>query len=680
MTRQISHLLLLTFAFVSLSATADEELFFSELPIVASVSRLPQRLADAPTSVTVLDRDAIKASGARALSDVFRLVPGFQTFAQSDVAARVTYHGVTDDNDYSPRVQVLINGRSLHSPLFRGGMNWALVPVALEDIERIEVVRGSNTTSYGSNAFLGVINIITVDPVLVRGVSVSTSQGSQGIHDYTLRTGGSLGESGNFRLTYQQSRDGGLENDFDWQDSNQSRLLDFRANLQLGTRDALEFQFGRVEGRQIRGRLATAKMLVGTEVVKYLSGGVDTGDPTRDFDQSSSWLQANWLHTISDTSDFSLRYTHSIDRADEAFIDPDRPLGYNKVDEMGGVGKRHEIEAVHSFMPISGTRLIWGGSWRYDTLRSATMLRDQGTVSRDVGRVFVNSEWKPVSWFTGNLGWSYEYDSLAGKQPAPRGSASFHLTPENTIRVGFARAWRTAGILDYRANYWETPTKQVYVGNPDLPSERLDSWELAYLGDWRDWLMSLDVRFFRERLSDRYLQNINLEAGQPDSIYALQNLRIRGVEYQWKWQPLAATRLMLGQAFVRIDNPITDEVRFLATVVDSSFYKPDKVPVYNQLAEQSAPRHSTSILLMQKLPFGVNASLAHYRVAAMKWTRNTDVSKYHRTDARIAYPFSMGAQRGEIAYTVQSLGGAHYEQRLERQIDRRQWLSLRLDF
>lgn len=140
-----------------------EDLFFSELPVVASVSRLPQRIADAPASVTVIDRDMIRASGARSLNDIFRLVPGFQTFAHSDTSARVNYHGITDHNDYSPRVQVLLDGRSLHSPLFRNGVNWGLIPVALEDIERIEVVRGSNTVSYGTNAFLGVINIITVD-------------------------------------------------------------------------------------------------------------------------------------------------------------------------------------------------------------------------------------------------------------------------------------------------------------------------------------------------------------------------------------------------------------------------------------------------------------------------------------------------------------------------------------
>jgi len=125
---------------------AEEDMFFSELPIVASVSRLPQALSDAPTAVTVIDRDIIKASGARDLSDVFRLVPGFQTYPNNTDAARVTYHGLSDE-DFSPRVQVLIDGRSQYSPLFRNGINWATLPVALEDIERIEVVRGSNSAA-----------------------------------------------------------------------------------------------------------------------------------------------------------------------------------------------------------------------------------------------------------------------------------------------------------------------------------------------------------------------------------------------------------------------------------------------------------------------------------------------------------------------------------------------------
>ena len=64
----------------------------------------------------------------------------------------MTYHGLTDE-EFSPRLQVLVDGRSMYSPAFRNGTNWALIPVALEDIERIEVVRGTNAVSMAQTPF-----------------------------------------------------------------------------------------------------------------------------------------------------------------------------------------------------------------------------------------------------------------------------------------------------------------------------------------------------------------------------------------------------------------------------------------------------------------------------------------------------------------------------------------------
>ena len=174
---------------------ADEEAYFSELPIVASVSRLPQRLADAPTAVTVIDREMLRKMPIRDLNDVFRLVPGFQTYPNNTDAGRVTYHGMIDDI-YAPRVQVLVDGRSMYSPLFGGSVNWLALPVMLDDIERIEIVRGTNAVSYGSNAYLGVINIITLDPAVSRGISVSSNYGNQNVRDYGVRIGGRIGEVG----------------------------------------------------------------------------------------------------------------------------------------------------------------------------------------------------------------------------------------------------------------------------------------------------------------------------------------------------------------------------------------------------------------------------------------------------------------------------------------------------
>ena len=682
-------------------AAADEDPYFADLPIVASVSRLPQRLDDASASVTVIDRDMIRASGARDVNDLFRLVPGFQTYPNNTDAARVTYHGLTDE-DFSPRVQVLIDGRSQYSPLFRNGVNWATVPVALEDIERIEVVRGSNSVSYGSNAFLGVINIITVAPAQVRGVSVGSNRGNQGVRDVTLRAGGRLGEAGDFRLTYQAKNDDGLEDQFDWRDSFASRLFSVRTDLWLSHRNQLQIDLGHIDAVMQRGRLASR--------AGVLTGGAKPDDPLRDFTQSDSYAQLLWRHVSHPGADFQLRYAYIEDRASEQHVERIGPFLVD-VDDVGDLGTRHELEGLHTFSPTATTRLAWGAGYRHDALRSDTYLYGQGTVARRVARAFGNLEWKPANWLTGNFGAAQEHDSLAGHNFAPRASASFHLGPDHTIRLGGSRAYRTGSIVDHRGdrrfeafafNGNLQPRgrffQRTYLADPDMAQERITTVELAYLGASQALRSSLDVRVFRERVPNRLLvvkrelddpalcdtvRPVGIACTEPAFTTPVQRVKISGVEYQWRWQPLKGTRLALGQAFVRIESSLLPEV--LAGSGINAFDVAAGRDRVTEQTERAAPRRSSSLLLMQKLPAGVDLSLAGYWVDSMKWTASTEVGFYRRFDLRLGYPFRIGGQRGEVAYTAQSIDGAHGEFKADgapsdRVVDTRQWVSLRLDF
>ncbi|MEI8169567.1 MAG: Plug domain-containing protein, partial [Rhodoferax sp.] len=127
-------------ASAQLPETVSEKDFLSDMPIVLSVSRLPQRLDETPGAVTILDRDMIRLSGARDVADLLRLVPGFQTSTTfENVAPMASYHG--GFGGYSNRVQVLVDGRSAYSPYFIGSIETGMQTVALQDIERIEVLR-----------------------------------------------------------------------------------------------------------------------------------------------------------------------------------------------------------------------------------------------------------------------------------------------------------------------------------------------------------------------------------------------------------------------------------------------------------------------------------------------------------------------------------------------------------
>lgn len=668
----------------------DDNPYFAELPVIASASRLPQRLADAPTSVTVIDRELIKASGARDLNDIFRLVPGFQTYPNNTEAARVTYHGLSDDK-YSSRLQVLIDGRSMYSPLFGGGINWATLPVAIEDIERIEVIRGTNAVSYGTNAFLGVINIITIDPSLVRGTSLALSQGNQNIRDYYFRTGGRLGEAGDFRFTYKQVTDDALNDRGNWSDSYASRVFDLRADLTVTDRDSLQISLGQAEGITTQGRTDDITMLGSPPFSIQINA-----NPMRRLRQTDQYFQLLWRHALSADSDMQLRYAHVEDRSGDPFqivlpaLPPFIPSAQvYTINQSGDAGIRDELEFEQNVRLAASSRVAWGASWRNDEMRSSWSLPGQGTVKREIFRLFGNLEWKPNSWFTGNLGLAGENDTLAGFNAMPRFSANFHLNPENTIRIGYSQAFRTPDTVAFRGQEKvqlpaPLPAYVFYRGNANLPSERLDTWEIGFLGDWRDWRASLDMRLFDERIHNRLFDlNVDNTGSDTQSTVPIQNVRIKGLEFQFKWQPLENTRVVLNQTISKIQSSFLPSALALP---NTDLTAPGVSAHLVELTEHSLPGTATSLLLVQKLPFGLDLSLGAYWQDRMKWTTNTWSPAYERYDLRLGYPFHVAGWAGEVAMTVQSLNGAHREYKAsdtsayDRIVDRRQWVSLRLDF
>jgi iron complex outermembrane receptor protein len=139
---------------------AAEDYYFQDMPVVLTASRLSQPLSEAPSAMTVIDREMIKASGFRTVPELMQLVPGMYVGYVDGNTPVLSLHNSTDQ--YSRQMQVLIDGRSVYMPPL-GGVNWADLPLLIDDIERIEVVRGPSSASHGTNSFYGVINIITRD-------------------------------------------------------------------------------------------------------------------------------------------------------------------------------------------------------------------------------------------------------------------------------------------------------------------------------------------------------------------------------------------------------------------------------------------------------------------------------------------------------------------------------------
>ena len=204
---------------LSLSATvpaADENslddlgegYFLGDAPVVLSASRLAQPVSESPAAMTVIDREIIEASGAIDIPDVLRLVPGFQVSHISGANQTAQYHGIA--NQHPKRMQVLIDGRSIYHSAF-GGVHWDSLPITLDDVERIEVLRGSNASAYGSNAFMGVVNIVTRHASQDQGARVSLLDGYGGTRQADFRFGERIGQL-DYRLTISRFETDGFPN------------------------------------------------------------------------------------------------------------------------------------------------------------------------------------------------------------------------------------------------------------------------------------------------------------------------------------------------------------------------------------------------------------------------------------------------------------------------------------
>ncbi len=204
------------------------------MPVVLTATRIQQHQADVPASVTILDADLIKQLGVTSLSDLLRYVPGMMVGPdRNNNSDAVHYHG--GPAAFPKNLQVLVNGRSMYRSVV-AAVSWFEMPVALEDIRRIEIVRGPNAASYGSNAYQAIINILTKHPADTYGSTVSVKKGNNGEENIYLKDGGSIGAT-DYRISFSQLTDDGFE---DQEDHRIAKFIDIETHRPLDSAGELE--------------------------------------------------------------------------------------------------------------------------------------------------------------------------------------------------------------------------------------------------------------------------------------------------------------------------------------------------------------------------------------------------------------------------------------------------------
>jgi iron complex outermembrane recepter protein len=626
------------------STYLSEQDFLADIPLVLGASRLPQRAQDAPAATIIIDRKTIEATGMTNIADVMRLVPGMYVGYFKGHAPTVALHGLT--GEYSSRMQVLVDGRSVYNSLI-GSVEWNDIPLLLEDVERIEVVRGPNAAAFGANAFMGVINIITRDAAL-SSTAAKLALGDNGQRRLMGRYSGH-GGAWNYRLSAGYRADDGIDNVYD---SQSQKIIDLHADYQPNSRDTFGFGVGYNDSRRDRGR----------ETSLFDQPHPDNID--------SSYAQLRWSRILGADREISAQLYHNQYNLDGFTTTLPIPQLANQRFRIGGEVNlgRTDFEAQFRFSPTADWRVVAGGGIRRDTALSAFYLGTDRSESNETARVFAHGEWSATSRLNLNLGAMLEDTSYTGREFSPRVALNYRLAPDHALRASTSRAHRTPSIYEEKADQYfdlvptNSPIKiriQQSKALGGLKSEHIVSNELGYVGHFAEQGITLDLRAYHDKLDHlmasqlvvlpavpgvRFFTGAGLsQTGLGFSSVNGAEATVKGYETHMRYQPNAKMDVLMSYANTRISSS------------DPAF-------------ERTMPCNTVSLLATQQLPLQLQGSVGYYQSSKVEaLSEGNLIPLARRLDVRLAHRLKSGAgyfREGEVALVLQNLLGkyADFEQ------------------
>lgn len=575
-------------------AASDSEPPDNELPVVLTPTRLRESLANVPASVTIITADMLRRFGITSVPEALRLVPGMAVTQATGSDYRIGYHGT---NMLTPRrMNVLIDGVSVYRPgLAR--VDWKELPVAIDDIERIEVTRGPNSASYGANAMLAIVNILTRHPRDSAGTTLTGTAGSQRTSGGTLRHGGNLGASTSYRITLDHQEDGGFDVAStlgQGHDTTRLHRLNFRSVTELNSTHTLDLQATVLQG------------LKEIEFIdRYQQGFPDIG--VQEVDVSARWQAHLSADHALQVQVYATRHSNAqawrdclptitllpqlatLWRVNPGYVNAvlagrtpsggtaqDNVLAASAIATYRALGpraatptcvdanqnvaeQRIDAELQDTLVLSDQLRVVSGFGLRRDVADSQTYL--QGRVVNNSWRVFANAEVKPDPAVSINAGGFFERDQLTGSAFSPRLALNLHANESQTIRFVVSRAVRMPDILEQRADwrYRTTAFSPALNGATDgyfyptalapgnLTSEKILSREIGYLGNFPQYGLLLDAKVFDDRLRDLVSEKLQVFSFAPTN---RNQVRLRGAEVQVNWEPDTRWKVFLSYAYL----------------------------------------------------------------------------------------------------------------------------------
>lgn len=527
---------------------------------VTTASKRAERASDAAAAVFVLTRDDILRSGSVTVADALRLVPGVNVAQINANSWAVTVRGF--NSRFSNKLLVMIDGRSVYTPLFSGVL-WDQQNIVLEDIERIEVVRGPGGTLWGANAVNGVINIITRSSRDTQGVLVKAAGGDEYQAQALIRVGGKIGENGAFRVYGKfESFDAnetaaGVEANDDWRNFRGG----FRTDFDLSARDTF-MMTGEVSfigsGETLDVPQLTPPYLVRQDA---------------DIDRTGAHLLALWTRDLGEGSEISV----------QGFID------FSDIEIPQGEEKRLtlDIAAQHSLSFGDRHAFLWGVGFRNisdEITNSALVTFADPTRSAQIFSGFVQDTFNAADNLDVIVGAKFEHNDYTGFEIQPSARFVWRAQEDVTVWGAVSRAVRTpsraeddirsiAAVIPpgFPGNPGMLPLALQLTGDRNIDSETLIAYELGARFRLAD-TVSLDLTGFYNKYADLRGSRIGAPALAltptphvilPLTVDELVDADTHGVEAVLDWQVAPNWRLQATYAYLSIDGdvPVSPDVR-----------------------------------------------------------------------------------------------------------------------
>ena len=627
------------------SAQFEEEEFFKVDEWVETVSKRLQRIERAPAAVTIINAEEIRESGANNLGDLLRRVPGLEVMSISPGDFEIGARGMNKPMENG--VLVLVDGRSIYQNYF-GIVVWSKMDIPLEQIEKIEVVRGPGSVLYGANALHAVVNIITQTPGSSPGTSLSIT-GGPGTIIGTMMDSGTWGKV-NHLLSAGWTQRGSYEH-YD------------KISVQYPRgRAALNFDLGKNGNIQLEAGMDGGKYESFHDAIGMIKAFSVTQNVMAKYSRPDFYVRTFW--NAMDAN----RYHAPKTLFDDLEVLPGITIRPAEGWQLDTGMESNELDfETQKILELGKSQLITGGaSYRYVTVKSSSMKNYE---TQDLFGAYLQHEFNFRNLVNSYLGARCDYHPLTGFNLSPRGSVLLSPVSGHVFRFSAGRSFRNPTFTEA---YFATDVPLnigtiSFTGDPNLNPEELISYEAGYYTDLFRGMVRGNLSLFYNQISN--LMRVSFPYGLMGSVAQMANAyneEARGVEAELKVAPYYWLSEFVNYTFT--------DVYFTGVRQDGQMVNPSEVPNFNK-SDRRTPRHKINGGITVNLKHGISSTVLVHYVASTFWQPNIDrnimntgigifqlgeLPAYTLVNLRVAYRFWQGRAEASV-YVFNLLHDTHKE-------------------